>query len=120
MKKSKDNGAKVKVNGGNIKVSLPLTDFVKEHKSLVNILESGVQDKIISEAENQRKELKDIITKVKELKEKTMGSGLKKDDFKPEEKPNMTDEKVMKNIKDGDKLQGNIFRNAPDLRKLQK
>lgn len=60
----------VKSKSGKISVSLPLSDFVKEHKSLVKILESGIKNKIIRESKNQQKELVNILKSVKKLKQK--------------------------------------------------
>ena len=52
---------------GKITINIPLSSFIKEHKNLSTVLESGVQDAILKEAEAQRKELKDIINQVKEI-----------------------------------------------------
>lgn len=53
---------------GHITVNIPLSKFIKEHKNIVNILESGVQEQILKEAESQRAELDEIIAKVRELR----------------------------------------------------
>jgi hypothetical protein len=58
----------VSSKGGKITVHIPLSSFIKEHKTLINVLKSEVQDSILAEAEAQRKELDDIIAKVKEIK----------------------------------------------------
>jgi hypothetical protein len=59
--------SKVSKRGGKITVSIPINDFIDEHKSIVKILNEGVPEKVIAEAENQRKELKDIIEKAKRI-----------------------------------------------------
>ena len=67
---------KVKVSkdaqGSRIKVEIPIKDFIREHKNLARILESGIQDSILKEAEAQRMELDDIIRQVQSLKSKRL------------------------------------------------
>lgn len=59
--------SKVSKRGGKITVSIPINDFIDEHKSIVKIMNEGVPEKVIAEAENQRRELKDIIEKAKRI-----------------------------------------------------
>ena len=63
-----EEGPTVSNKGGKITVHIPLSSFIKEHKTLINVLKSEVQDSILKEAEEQRKELDDIIAKVREIK----------------------------------------------------
>jgi hypothetical protein len=97
-KKTSEGESTVSSKGGKITIHIPLSSFIKEHKNLTNILQSGVQDAILAEAESQRKELEDIIAKVREIK------GM-------EEKPKAKIEVPMP--RDLGKLE------PPDLRKLQ-
>lgn len=98
MPKHSDDGTKIMGKAGKVRVSIPIKDFVSEHKDLVKILEDDIKTKLMSEAQKQKKELKDVI-------ERLSGSGLKPEDFKRPDKPNMIDEKVMKNMVDRDKMQ---------------
>jgi len=77
--------SKVSKRGGKITVSIPINDFIDEHKSIVKILNEGVPEKIIAEAENQRKELKEIIEKAKRIQMN---------------KPNMDSDEVMGKLVD--------------------
>jgi hypothetical protein len=80
--------SKVSKRGGKITVSIPINEFIDEHKSIVKILNKGVPERIIAEAENQRKELKDIIEKAKRIQMN---------------KPTMDSEEVMSKLVDVDK-----------------
>jgi len=59
--------AKVSKRDGRVSVSIPLNKFIDEHKSIVKILNEGIPEQIIKEAEAQRAELKDIIEKARRI-----------------------------------------------------
>jgi hypothetical protein len=97
---------------GKITINIPLSSFIKEHKNLSNVLESGIQDAILREAEAQRKELKNIINQVKEIQ------GLEKSKV-PKATATM-ETQTMEEPKPKVAKPAGIRAMAPDLTKLQK
>jgi hypothetical protein len=97
---------------GKITINIPLSAFIKEHKNLSNVLESGVQEAILREAEAQRKELKNIINQVKEIQ------GMEKS--KAPKATATMETQTMEEKAPKVPRQAGIRAMAPDLTKLQK
>lgn len=99
---------KVSTKAGKVNITIPLKKFVEEHETLVDVLREDVPKKIIAQAEEQAKELSDVIGKVKKIKGKapkvnmetqTMGGGMNAETFKPAPKTTMLDEKILNQLR---------------------
>jgi len=119
-KKKAEGESTVSSKDGKITIHIPLSSFIKEHKNLTNILESGVQDAILAEAESQRKELDDIIAKVKDIKKMEIKPKMESASMETQTEPKkMTEAEKFKAMMEERKRPVGIQAIAPDLRKLQ-